>query len=107
MPSAFDVPLLGPKGEPVDLARTIMSHGVADLPPARVDEESPAYETTLALPSPARPRTIRIGAGGPGLARVEVRGPRLGPRAASALLATVRRILNLEEDLSGFYAVAA
>src|SRR5919206_974358 len=107
MPAAFELPLLGPKGEPVDLARTIMSHGVADLPPARVDEEAPAYETTLALPSPARPRTIRITAGGPVVARVEVRGPQLGARAASSLLAAVRRMLNLDEDLSGFYAVAA
>lgn len=107
MATAFDVPLVGPKGEPVDLGRTIMSHGVADLPPARVDEEAPAYETTLALPTPARPRTIRIAAGGPGVARVEVRGPRPGARAASALLATVRRMLNLDEDLSAFYTVAA
>jgi 3-methyladenine DNA glycosylase/8-oxoguanine DNA glycosylase len=107
MPTTFDLPLAGPKGEPVDFARTIMSHGVADLPPGRVDEEAPAYETTLALPPPARPRTIRISAAGPGLARVEVRGPRLGARAAGALLGTVRRILNLDEDLSGFYAVAA
>ena len=103
----FDLPLVGPNGEPVDLARTIMSHGVADLPPARVDEESVAYETTLALAVPARPRTIRIAAGGAGVARVEVRGPRLGARAGGALLDTVRRMLNLDEDLSGFYAVAA
>ena len=56
MATAFEVPLLGPQGEPVDLVRTIMSHGVADLPPGRVDEEAGAYETTLALRSgrPAR-----------------------------------------------------
>ena len=106
MATAFEVPLLGPKGELVDLVRTIMSHGVADLPPGRVDEEAGAYETTLALRS-GRPRTIRLESAGPALARVEVRGPRLGARAANELLATVRRILNLDEDLSGFYAIAA
>jgi 3-methyladenine DNA glycosylase/8-oxoguanine DNA glycosylase len=107
MPSAFEVPLVGPKGEPVDFTRTIMSHGVADLPPGRVDEESYAYETTVALPSPSRPRAVRIAAGGAGVAHVEVRGPKLGGRATVALREAVRRILNLDEDLSGFYAAAA
>src|SRR5207237_6558872 len=91
----FEIPLAGPKGEPVDLLRTILSHGVADLPPGRVDDEAGTYETTVALPS-ARPRTIRIGPAGPGTARIDVRGPRLGERATGALLATVRGMLNLD-----------
>ena len=102
----FEIPLVGPKGEPVDFLRTILSHGVADLPPARVDEAAGAYETTVALPA-GRPRTIRIAAGAPGTARVDVRGPRLGERGRSALANTVRKILNLDEDLSGFYEAAA
>jgi hypothetical protein len=32
-----DLPLRGAGGEPVDFARTIVSHGVAELPPNRVD----------------------------------------------------------------------
>jgi len=102
---AFEIPLVGPKGEPVDFLRTILSHGVADLPPARVDEAAGAYETTVGLPA-GRPRTIRISAGAPGTARVDVRGPRLGERAAGALVETVRKILNLDEDLSAFYEAA-
>jgi len=102
---AFEIPLVGPKGEPVDFLRTILSHGVADLPPARVDEAAGAYETTVGL-SAGRPRTIRISAGAPGTARVDVRGPRLGERAAGALVETVRKILNLDEDLSAFYEAA-
>jgi 3-methyladenine DNA glycosylase/8-oxoguanine DNA glycosylase len=101
----FEIPLVGPKGEPVDFLRTILSHGVADLPPARVDEAAGAYETTVALPA-GRPRTIRISAGGAGTARVDVRGPRLGERGRATLVETVRKILNLDEDLSEFYAVA-
>ncbi len=58
VPTELEIPLQGPKGEPVDLVRTMLSHGVADLPPGHVDEEAPAYTTTLALPS-AQPRTIR------------------------------------------------
>jgi 3-methyladenine DNA glycosylase/8-oxoguanine DNA glycosylase len=101
---AFEIPLKGPKGEPVDLRRTIMSHGVADLPPGRVDEDANAYITTLALDS-AQPRTVRIGPGRRGFARIEAEGRALGKRATHDLEAAVRRMLNLDEDLSGFYAL--
>jgi N-glycosylase/DNA lyase len=100
----FEIPLKGPSGEPVDLRRTIMSHGVADLPPARVDEDANAYITTLALDS-TQPRTVRIGQGRHGFARIDVKGRALGKRAAQDLEAAVRRMLNLDEDLSGFYAL--
>jgi 3-methyladenine DNA glycosylase/8-oxoguanine DNA glycosylase len=106
VPAALEIPLEGPKGERVDLVRTIMSHGVADLPPGQVDEEARAYTTTLALPS-AQPRTIRIVDGRPGFARVEVEGRQLGARATRDLTAAVRQILNLDEDLSEFYALVA
>ena len=33
----LELPLRGPKGEPVDFARTIVSHGVAELAPNVVD----------------------------------------------------------------------
>jgi hypothetical protein len=32
--------LVGAGGEPVDLRRTLASHGVADLPPNEIDEEA-------------------------------------------------------------------
>ena len=81
-----------------------MSHGVADLRPGQVDEAERAYTTTLALPR-AQPRTIRISVGRPGFARVEVGGRKLGQQAARDLTAAVRQILNLDEDLSEFYAL--
>lgn len=101
---AFEIPLNGPKGEPVDLRRTFMSHGVADLPPGRVNEDANAYITTLALDS-IKPRTVHVLHARPGFARVEVEGRRLGTRAAREVDAAVRRILNLDEDLSEFYAL--
>ena len=104
MPSEFQIPLRGPSGEPVDLVRTFMSHGVADLLPGRVDEAARSYTTTLALPR-TQPRTIRISEGRPAFARVEVKGRKLGQRAADDLTAAVRQILNLDEDLSEFYAL--
>ena len=55
----------------------------------------------------AQPRTIRISAGRPGFARVDVEGRKLGQQAAWDLTAGVRRILNLDEDLSEFYALVS
>jgi 3-methyladenine DNA glycosylase/8-oxoguanine DNA glycosylase len=83
-----------------------MSHGVADLLPGHVDESERTYTTTLALVG-VRPRTVRISQGRPGFARVEVEGRPLGERATADLEGSVRRILNLDEDLSEFYGLVA
>jgi 3-methyladenine DNA glycosylase/8-oxoguanine DNA glycosylase len=96
---SVELELRGPAGEPVDFRRSLESHGVAHLPPARV--ESGSYETTLSLPR-GKPRTVRISERRPAKAVVEVIGSQ-----HSAVLPLVRRVLNLDEDLSPFYAVAA
>jgi 3-methyladenine DNA glycosylase/8-oxoguanine DNA glycosylase len=102
--TTLTIPLVGPGGEPVSFARTINSHGVADLPPAAVGEGT--YTTTVSVPV-GRPRTIVIAEARPGVASVTLQGPRIGARAAEALEGATRRMLNLDEDLSGFYALAA
>jgi hypothetical protein len=38
-----------PGGEPVDFARTIVSHGVAELPPNELDLDARTLVTTLAV----------------------------------------------------------
>jgi hypothetical protein len=53
-----EIPLVGGGGEPVDFARTVVSHGVARLPPNRVDLETRTLETTP--PVPAGGRTVRV-----------------------------------------------
>src|SRR6266496_2905127 len=65
MATEFEIALEGPSGEPVDFVRTILSHGIADLPPAHIDEEARTFTTTLVLPS-GQPRTILITDGGQG-----------------------------------------
>jgi 3-methyladenine DNA glycosylase/8-oxoguanine DNA glycosylase len=102
----FQVPLRGPSGEPVDLWRTIVSHGVASLPPADVDEDARAMTVTVRLPR-GRPRTIRIREGRAGAARVDVLGPKPSASAQEAIRVALRRMLNLDEDLGPLYAVAA
>jgi hypothetical protein len=40
-------------------------------------------------------------------ARVEVLGPKVGARTEEGLRSVLRRVLNLDEDLSGFYVATA
>ena len=108
------IALRGAGGEPVDLRRTLGSHGVAELPPMALDADGRGATVTLATPE--GPRTVRLeaaaasvsGGAGPPSPRVAVdvadAGPPPAPPAAAALTAAVRRMLCLDDDLSGFYA---
>jgi N-glycosylase/DNA lyase len=98
-----ELELVGAGGEPVDLWRTLQSHGVADLPPSSIDDDGRVLETSLALPR-GRARTIRIRAGRPGFALVE--STRLGARDALFVTKAARHILRLDADLSPFYEAA-
>jgi 3-methyladenine DNA glycosylase/8-oxoguanine DNA glycosylase len=102
----IEFPLVGAGGEPVDLWRTLLSHGFTELPPMRQDAAARALEITLPVDG-ARPRTVRIAPGRPGFGVVHVSGRPLGPRAQAAVLASLRHILRLDEDLSAFYALTA
>lgn len=99
-----DLPLRGAGGEPVDFARTIVSHGVAELPPNRVDLEARTLETTLPVPGGAR--TVRLTAVG-GKLRLEAVAGTAGTRVRDALTASVSHMFRLDEDLSAFYALVA
>ena len=104
--TVLELPLVGPGGEPVDLWRTLVSHGVADLLPSSVDENRRLLTTTVAIEG-LRPRTLTVTEGRKGGARVDALGPPLGARGRERLTASLRLMLNLEENLSGFYAMAA
>jgi N-glycosylase/DNA lyase len=97
-----EIELRGAGGEPVDFRRTIASHGVADLPPNRIDEEVWTLELTLLLEGKAT--TVRVFAGRKGRAQAEVVAGRAG---AAQVRRAVAHVLRLDEDLSPFYAVAA
>ncbi|MFL5737076.1 MAG: DNA-3-methyladenine glycosylase family protein [Actinomycetota bacterium] len=99
------IPLRGGGGEPVDLWRTLNSHGMTELPPMSLDDAAGALEVTLPA-GPTRARTVRISAGPTRTARVEIAGRPPGARATEEILALVSHILRLDEDLSGFYAMA-
>jgi 3-methyladenine DNA glycosylase/8-oxoguanine DNA glycosylase len=91
-----ELPLVGVGGEPVDLKRTLASHGVASLPPSSIDEERWTLDVTL--PSGRGARTVRVSEGRRSHASVE--------GATQPILAQLRHMLRLDEDLSAFYAVA-
>jgi N-glycosylase/DNA lyase len=93
--------LRGPAGEPVSLARTLLSHGCAELPPSRITPDGGELVTAVAVDGAAV--DLRVAAAGAGEAVVEAAGA--APR--EAVLTTVRQMLRLDLDLSGFYERAA
>jgi len=98
-----ELPLVGGGGEPVDFARTIVSHGVAELPPNRLDIDARTLEATLRVPSGAR--TVRMSERDRHV-RIELVAGRGGDRIARSLGATIAHMFRLDEDLSRFYVLA-
>lgn len=103
--TSLQLPLRGPQAEPVDLARTLNSHGFAELAPSALDEAATTLAVTIRVPG-AHARRIRIGPGRGATARVEVIGPAAGPRVRAAAMAGAAHVLRLDQDLSGFYRLA-
>ena len=96
--------LRGAGSEPVDFARTIVSHGVAELPPNRVALDTRTLETTLPVRGGAR--TVRLTAQD-GKLFVDMLAGHAGTRVRDKLASTVAHMFRLDEDLSGFYAVVS
>ncbi|MGH2710161.1 MAG: DNA-3-methyladenine glycosylase family protein [Actinomycetota bacterium] len=90
----------------MDFRRTLASHGVASLPPMLLDEDTfERLELTIPIGG-SRPRTVTVTPGRKGHARVKVHGRAPGATASESLLVAIRHVLNLDEDLSGFYSQA-
>ncbi|HZD80538.1 MAG TPA: Fe-S cluster assembly protein HesB [Actinomycetota bacterium] len=105
MPTILEFPLAGGGGEPVDLRRTLNSHGFVDLPPMRLRPDGSSLDITLVAGRAIR--TVRVGPGGGGRGRITILGPAVGASTGKRLLASVRHVLRLDEDLSRFYDLAA
>src|SRR3954462_5127414 len=83
-----EIPLVGAGGEPVDLHRTLLSHGFVELPPMRLDENPPALEVTL--PAGRGARTVELAPGRRGNVRVTALGRAPSKRLADAVGAPSR-----------------
>jgi 3-methyladenine DNA glycosylase/8-oxoguanine DNA glycosylase len=101
-----EFPLVGPEGEVVDLRRVFLSHGIAELPPMRLDQRAWTFEITIPLAGLGA-RTVVISQARPGRGRIAVTGRPPTPRVGAAILAQVRHVLSLDLDLMPFYAVVA
>jgi N-glycosylase/DNA lyase len=100
------IPLRGPAGEPVDFARTMNSHGVASLPPISPDgDPATSFRATLRL-ADGRIETVIVSSEDPATLTIETAGDH-GPDGGAAVVAAVRHILRLDQDLTPFYAKAA
>ncbi|CAN5235743.1 hypothetical protein BH18ACT14_BH18ACT14_10200 [soil metagenome] len=99
-----ELPLVGAGGEPVDLWRTLQSHGLVELPPMQIDPETRRLDITLRIEG-LGPRRVRVTRGRKDVARVEMIGAgKLSAAASSRLLSA--HILRLDEDLAPFYEQA-
>jgi len=101
----LELRLRGPRGEPVDLWRTLVSHGFHELAPTSLDETDRTLSLTVRVPR-GKPRRVSITAGRTGYARIDVAGQAPAAAARAAVMATVARVLHLDQDLSAFYAIA-
>lgn len=105
-PWRAEFPLVGPAGELIDLRRVFLSHGIAALPPMRLDEKAWSFEITVPLPG-FRARTLTVSQVRPGHGLVSVGHDSMTPDLAAAIMAQVRHVLSLDVDLTALYAVAA
>jgi N-glycosylase/DNA lyase len=98
--------LRGAGGEPVDLRRTVTSHGLTELPPMRVHDDESGFDVVLAMPR-GRPLRVRVRPAGRARARVSARQRPTSAAQEQAIRDGVRHLLRLEQDLSGLYALLA
>jgi len=102
----LNIPLRGPAGEPVDFSRTINSHGVASLPPITPDADpATSFRATLRLAG-GRIETVTVSSDVPAMLTIET-ATDPGPNGGAAIVAAVRHILRLDQDLTPFYAKVA
>ncbi|MFI5055295.1 MAG: DNA-3-methyladenine glycosylase family protein [Actinomycetota bacterium] len=100
------VPLRGPRGEPVDLWRTLASHGFHDLAPTALDEQARTLGLTLRMPR-GKPRRVSVAQGPRRSAIVTVAGSPPSVTTRASIATQMERVLHLDHDLSAFYAIAA
>jgi 3-methyladenine DNA glycosylase/8-oxoguanine DNA glycosylase len=100
------VTLRGAGGEPVDLRRTIVSHGLTELPPMRVHDDESGFDVVLVMPR-GRPLRVRVRPAGRARARLGALPPPTSAAQEQAIRDGVRHLLRLEQDLSGLYALLA
>ena len=103
--TSFDLtlPLRGAGGEPIHFYRTIISHGLAFLPPSSVDEAKKAFRTVLRIGD--RPAAITLTERDKAI-HIEA-DSKLSAGDRDTIRDAVTRMFRLDDDLSPFYAMIA
>ncbi|HEY5425680.1 MAG TPA: hypothetical protein VIJ77_03940 [Candidatus Tumulicola sp.] len=96
----FDVALRGAGGEPISFARTIYSHGCADLPPAAYQGPPLVYRRAFALGERVIDVSMREERG----RLIAETTARIGRGGADRIGAQIARMFRLSDDLAPFYA---
>lgn len=95
------VRLIGAGGEPIDFYRTITSHGLAQLPPAEIDEHAKTFRTTLQFKGEAISVVLRDDGGA-----IHITANKsLDARALNHVRAVIERMFRLSDNLAPFYAM--
>jgi N-glycosylase/DNA lyase len=97
------VRLRGAGGEPVSFRGTIGSHGLAWLPPNAIATDESSLATTLVLPDGTARRVV-LSEAQPGMLAIAIAGRAPGSRGRAALVAQVRHMFGLDDDLAPFFA---
>jgi N-glycosylase/DNA lyase len=98
-----ELPLRGAGGEPISFARTVYSHGCAELPPAVVESSPLAYRRMFRLGK----RVVEIAVCERNGRLVAEAARSLGRRDAATVRSAIARMFRLHDDLSPFYARVA
>lgn len=101
MKTVCEFPLRGAGGEPISFARTIQSHGCAELPPAEVQASPLAYRRRFRLGRRVADVTMHERHG----TLVAQTSSSLTRAQTNAVQASIARMFRLGDDLSPFYAL--
>jgi 3-methyladenine DNA glycosylase/8-oxoguanine DNA glycosylase len=96
----YQVPLRGAGGEPISFAATVYSHGLAQLPPASVQNHPLVYRRRLRV----RRRVVEVAINEKKGNLVAQTPVALGSRDSMTIEASIARMFRLHDDLSPFYA---
>jgi N-glycosylase/DNA lyase len=102
----LNVALRGLGGEPVGFRSVLISHGLARLAPNEISDDARTLSTAIPVAG-SGVRSLRITEDRPGRLAIAVAGRPLGAKAQASVLATVRMMFALDDDLSAFYAAVA
>ena len=100
------IALRGPGGEPVNLRRCVMSHGLTHLPPMTVHDGGSGFDVVLSMPR-GRPLRTTVRPAGKERARITTQPSPRSDAQKQAVTAGVRHLLRLDVDLSNLYALLA